>query len=185
MVTDIMLQEHNPQWAQDFQILKAGLWPIIRDLTISIEHVGSTSVPGLAAKPILDLDIVIASSTHVRPIVERLEKIGYKHQGNLGIEGREAFRTPLGSIPHHLYVCINGCLALRNHLLIRDSLRSDPVTRSAYAELKRELALKHGQSIDAYVEGKTHFLLSILKKAGVPDTELETIRHVNAAPQAS
>jgi GrpB-like predicted nucleotidyltransferase (UPF0157 family) len=84
--------EYDPDWPQIFRRLKEEIWPSVRDVATSIEHVGSTSIPGMAAKPVIDVDIVIASRQELSSIVVRLEKLGYKHCGNLGIEDRKRSR---------------------------------------------------------------------------------------------
>lgn len=116
---------YNPDWPRQFEDLRTRLWPHVEDLATAIEHVGSTSVEGLAAKPVIDLDIVARDRAAVPEIVARLSALGYVHRGNLGIPDREAFRPPQGSPPHHLYVCPARSAALRNHLLFRDYLRSN------------------------------------------------------------
>jgi GrpB-like predicted nucleotidyltransferase (UPF0157 family) len=88
---NVVIVDYDPQWARDFELLRARIWPAISDFAVSIAHVGSTSVPGLAAKPILDLDIIVTSQDGELLAIERLAAIGHSHCGNLGIEGREAF----------------------------------------------------------------------------------------------
>jgi GrpB-like predicted nucleotidyltransferase (UPF0157 family) len=78
----------------------------VADLDAQVEHVGSTSVPGLAAKPIIDVDVVVASADDVPAAIERLRSRGYVYQGDKGIKGREAFLWPRGARPHHLYVVV-------------------------------------------------------------------------------
>ena len=145
-----------------------------------IEHVGSTSVPGLAAKPIIDIDIVIPTRYELREVIAALAKLDYEHRGNLGVQDREAFRKPANiETRHNLYVCPAESLALKNHLVLRDSLRSDNKLRDEYAALKQELARKYPESIDDYVDGKTEFILGILAKHGLGSELLEEIRGVN------
>jgi GrpB-like predicted nucleotidyltransferase (UPF0157 family) len=178
----IVVEAYNPRWPEHFAAISAELWPAVSGLATSIEHVGSTSVPGLAAKPIIDIDIVIPDILQLPDTVRALEELGYEHRGNLGIEGREAFRrrTP-PAIPHNLYVCPSESDALRNHLILRDTLRSDPELRSQYSALKYELAAKFPNSIDAYVEGKSDFILKILEKDGMEESKLAAIRSMNVA----
>ncbi|EEF58240.1 GrpB family protein [Pedosphaera parvula] len=178
----IIVEDYNPEWANHFEELKRRIWGAVSDVALSIEHVGSTSVVGLPAKPIIDIDIVISSHQQLAPVIERLRKLGYEHRGSLGIEGRDAFRAPEGAIKHNLYVCLQGCTALKNHLLLRDRLRQDAKARSQYGEPKKSLALKFADSIDDYVEGKTSFILSLLPDDGFQTEELDVIRAVNKAP---
>ena len=171
--------DYNPAWIDMFEELKARTWPLVADFALGIEHIGSTSVPGLAAKPIIDLDIVIPSSADVSLAVKRLAQLGYKHRGNLGIEGREAFSNPPGTIRHHLYVCWQGSTGLRNHLALRDYLRANPEEAQAYGNLKKRLALEHPHDIDAYIRDKTEFIVSILGRVDLNTDQLESIRKAN------
>jgi GrpB-like predicted nucleotidyltransferase (UPF0157 family) len=99
-----------------FQRLRDQIWPSRRDAAVAIEHVGSTSITGVAAKPVIDVDIVIASGTNLPVARVRLKTLGYKYRGNLGIDDREAFAPPNDQPAHHLYVCLQNSLALRNHI---------------------------------------------------------------------
>ncbi len=180
MPPKIIVQDYDPRWPEQFIALKQVLWPAVSDLALAIEHVGSTAVPGLAAKPVIDIDIVIASARDLALITPRLRKLGYEPLGNLGIEEREAYRAPAGPIAHHLYVCLTDCVALKNHLLLRDHLRNDANARVQYAELKRELAKSFSDSIDDYISGKTGFILNILNKQGLEPNQLHSIRAANS-----
>lgn len=99
---------------------------------------GSTAVPGLAAKPVIDLDVVIADRTDLSALIKRLRPLGYHHEGDLGVPGREAFTTPAGAPPHHLYVCAVGTPVLNRHLAFCDTLRANAELAQAYGDLKRD-----------------------------------------------
>ncbi len=163
-----------------FEQLRARLWPAISDVAISIEHVGSTSVPGLAAKPVIDLDIVAVGDAQMRTAIDRLQTLGYRHRGDLGVQGREAFARPEGSCEHHLYACVAGAQGLRNHLAVRDYLRQHPSAVLAYGELKKDLARRFADDIDAYIDGKTAFLLKILADTAFSQHDLDQIRGINS-----
>jgi GrpB-like predicted nucleotidyltransferase (UPF0157 family) len=150
-------------------------------MAVSIEHVGSTSVPGLAAKPIIDLDIVVADRAAVAAAIEVLAGLGYEHLGDLGVKDREAFRRPPGSERHNLYVCPAGGEGLRNHLAVRDHLRSHPGAVAEYAALKQRLAME-SPDIDAYVIAKTDLIISFLRAEGVDDATLASIELANKTP---
>ena len=173
--------DHDPEWPRRFDALRVRLSQAIAGLAIAIEHVGSTSVPGLAAKPIIDIDVIVPRED-VEAAIQRLCAIGYVHQGDLGISGREAFKAPAGLPRHNLYVCIAGCTALRNHLMVRDHLRTHPETAAEYGALKGLLARKHPHDIDAYIAGKTAFLCEVLAAEGMPAEELAAIVQVNTNP---
>lgn len=105
-----------------------------------IDHVGSTAVPGLAAKPIIDTDVVVAAEDDIQLVIDRLAAVGYQWRGDLGVGGREAFRAPRGKglPPHHLYLVVENNKAHLDHVLLRDLMRADPEARERYAALKRQ-----------------------------------------------
>jgi GrpB-like predicted nucleotidyltransferase (UPF0157 family) len=146
---------------------------------MSLEHVGSTSVPGLRAKPVIDACIVVASRRDILHVVKALAKIEYSHQGDLGVPDREAFKHPSALPKHNLYASHRGSLSLKNHLGFRDYLRAHPDTAVEYGDLKEMLAKRFPEDIDSYAVGKTTFILGILRKIGLTDEELAAIRRIN------
>jgi len=160
-------------------MLRSRILDALGSVVDSIEHVGSTSVPGLAAKPTIDMDVVVLSAADLPLTIERLAALGYQHLGNLGIEGREAFESPSGRLAHHLYVCIRGSVALTNHLTVRDYLRQNSDAAAKYGLLKRRLAKQYPTDATQYVEGKTDFLLGVLREAGLPADALREIGDAN------
>jgi GrpB-like predicted nucleotidyltransferase (UPF0157 family) len=181
---DVMVEvvTYDARWPLQFDELKAFIWPTVAEVAVSIEHVGSTSVPGLAAKPVIDLDIVVRDQKSVGKVVLALRELGYVHRGDLGIEGREAFFPPEGRMRHNLYVCLEGCTALNNHLILRDYLRAHPDARDEYGQIKMSLAREFPDSLDDYIEGKTAFILKVLERA-LTQEQLESIRVANLAPK--
>ena len=144
---------------------------------IAIEHVGSTSVPGLAAKPIIDIDIVV-DRAHAAAASDALVAEGYTPLGDLGVPDRYAFRAPEGSLRQNTYVTIDGCLSLRNHLGLREVLRNDPALRDEYSATKKRLA-EQTDDIDVYLDGKTAVVRRILQRAGLSAGELDEIEGLN------
>lgn len=139
-----LVHEYDPVWAEWFLTLRALLAETLGDACLSIEHVGSTSVPGLAAKAIIDIDIVFPAGG-LDPVVERLATLGYLHAGDQGIPGREAFKLVdvkrKASLPtHHLYACPVGSGELARHLFFREWMKSHPADRAEYARKKFLLA---------------------------------------------
>jgi GrpB-like predicted nucleotidyltransferase (UPF0157 family) len=175
----ITVIDYDPAWRTQFKQLRSIILPAIGDAAVAIEHVGSTAVPGLAAKPIIDIDVVVASPTKVSVAIERLAVIGYEHHGNLSVEGREAFGNPPGSPWHHVYVCVQGGTALQNHLALRDYLRSNSGAVAKYGQLKRQLATRFPTDIARYIDGKTDFILKVLRTRGLTDNQLIAIDAVN------
>lgn len=165
---DIVVADYDPAWAEWFQTLHDLIWPAVSDVAIRIDHVGSTSVPGLAAKPIIDMDIVVATEEQVRPTIERLARIGYRRRGNLGIPGREAFARPAtedGRPPHNLYVVVENNMAHQDHWRLRDLLREDAEARAEYGALKKaNVALANGD-IEAYGHAKEDLVTRLLERA--------------------
>ena len=144
----------------------------------AVEHVGSTSVPGLAAKPILDIDVIVDPS-EVSDAVAALEGVGYVHRGDLGVTGREAFHAP-GPPRRNVYVCTAGTVNVRNHLAVRDVLRARADLRDAYSEVKIALAGDPRMDIDTYIAGKSAVVQRVLEASGeFSEHELAAIRRLN------
>lgn len=167
----VAIEEYDPAWPVEFERLKVRVLRALGDGAVRVEHVGSTAVPGLAAKPVIDLDVVIRSQDDLPDAIERLATIGYVHKGDLGVPGRESFRWPAGERRHHLYVVADGSREHRRHLLFRDYLRAHRDKAEKYATLKQELAQRHADDRDAYTRGKSEFVESVLAAA-----EMETPR---------
>lgn len=163
----VVVVPYDPGWPAQFAKLRDRIAAALGDLAVGIEHVGGTAVPGLDAKPIVDLDVVVRPEQDLAVVVERLGTLGYEHLGDLGVHGRDAFRASAADpLPrHHLYVCPAGSAALSAHLTLRDELRADPALAAQYAALKRELAARYRADRDAYTEGKTHFITGVLLRA--------------------
>jgi len=152
----MVVEKYNPKWVEQFRVLKEFLEKNTTEY-ISIEHVGSTSIPGMNAKPIIDIDIVVEDASQFQRLKEELSKIGYVHEGDRGIPGREAFdheNVPL-NIDHHLYVCVKDNAELLRHLKFRDKLRSSPELVNEYNKIKEEILAKVGADNRAgYVQMK-------------------------------
>lgn len=182
-MADIIVTAYDPAWPLNFARLRDELWPHLADCAVAIEHVGSTAVPGLAAKPIIDLVIVVAGDAQLRTVLMAMTGQGYEHRGDLGIAGREALRNQRAERPaHHLYACRQDNLAFRNHRAVRDALRGDAAAVAEYAALKHDLARRFPHDIDQYIAGKSAFLLGLLRRAGFTPAELALIAGVNSAP---
>jgi GrpB-like predicted nucleotidyltransferase (UPF0157 family) len=170
---------YDPEWPRIFEALREVYLNALGELAIAIEHVGSTSVSGLAAKPIIDIDVVIQSRDELPSVVQRLALLGYRHQGDLGVPGREAFaRDGADDVPrdgsgrrwpaHNLYVCALNCSELRRQLMFRDWLRGNPAVAAEYGMLKRRLADIYSDDRESYTDAKTDFIEAALKRASAP-----------------
>jgi GrpB-like predicted nucleotidyltransferase (UPF0157 family) len=158
----IVIVDYDPRWPAIFVALCDRIAAALGPLAIRIEHIGSTAVPYLAAKPIVDLDVVIDHRDDLPAVIRQLQPLGYHHQGDLGVVGREAFTTPPDTYPHQLYVCAADSAELARHLAFRDLLRADLQTGRAYSDLKRCLAAQFRHDRAAYADAKAAFTDAIL-----------------------
>ncbi|MCH5199037.1 MAG: GrpB family protein [Oscillospiraceae bacterium] len=165
----IVVLPYNEEWKQNFILIKAELQAALGELVLSIEHIGSTSVRGLSAKPIIDIDVVIRDYSKLNDVICALGKIGYQHEGNLGIDGREAFKYDGKEHlqQHHLYVCPYDSKELKRHIAFRDHLLSHPEAVSEYSRIKEEGAALYPNDIDGYIKHKASFIEKIYKEIGI------------------
>jgi GrpB-like predicted nucleotidyltransferase (UPF0157 family)/chloramphenicol 3-O-phosphotransferase len=161
----IVVSDYDSAWPELFREIAEPVRGALADLGAEVEHVGSTAVPGLAAKPVIDVDVVVPSATVVPEAIERLRELGYVYQGDKGITGREAFMWPPGSPPHHLYVVVAGSAAHADHVEFRDHLRVHPQAAHEYAALKRSLADRYADDRVGYTEAKSEFIAAVLAAA--------------------
>lgn len=170
----MLILQYQNHWKKDFEQIKSVLLEQLDSFQVEIEHVGSTSVPGLAAKPIIDIDIIYQKNDF-EDIRKQLEKLGYYHNGNQGVEGREVFKRnknlnshTLDGVAHHLYMCPPDSDEFKKHILFRDHLRANITSREAYQELKLDLASRANQNKKKYAELKeteaNGFICSCIKK---------------------
>lgn len=164
-----LVEEYNPVWLAWFEQLKTRLEGALDGVPHTIEHVGSTAVPGMVAKPIIDITILIEAGGF--PAVrERLAEIGYDHVGDQEIPGREVFKMPdealKASLPaHHLYVCENWARPLIEFLAYRDFMRRHPEWRQKLNALKRSLCEQYDNDRQAYIDGKSDMVRGIINLA--------------------
>lgn len=173
----ILIQKYQSNWVNDFNAIKEVITDSLKGVDIKMEHIGSTAVKGLAAKPIIDIDMVYQEVESFGAIKAGLAKLGYYHNGDQGIGGREVFKRDKGttthwlldSIQHHLYVCQADSKELQRHLLFRDFLRAHEKERKEYEALKYEIAKRTNQDRKAYAKLKEvmadEFVESIIRKA--------------------
>ena len=166
----IEVVDSDPAWPAQFAALAARVRAAFADgPPITVEHVGSTAVPGLAAKPIIDLNVIVPAREDIPDAIARLAALGYVHEGDKGILGREAFLWPPGTPRHHLYLCVCDNAEHRRHIAFRDYLRGNPDEAQRYEALKRDLAARFRDDRVAYNDGKTEFVEAVLKKARGPN----------------
>jgi len=154
---------YDPRWPDLFQAELERLTAALLPLVATIEHIGSTAVPGLAAKPVLDILAGYDDPELLQEFIVRFEAAGYEHRGEQGIPGREFFRRG-NPRSYHVHFTRTGNLFWLRHLGFRDLLRVDPALRDAYADLKHQLAARFPTNREAYIEGKTDFIQGALEK---------------------
>jgi len=172
----VTVVDYDPSWPEQFDRLRREYQAAMVAAGVpvaAIEHVGSTAVPGLAAKPIIDCDIVV-DQCDVQRASDVLVSLGFLLLGELGIPQRWAFRAPARLGETNTYVVVQDCLSLRNHLCVRDVLRVDPVLREEYARVKRQVAAL-AADLDEYGRGKDATVQRILAAGGMSDAERSSI----------
>jgi GrpB-like predicted nucleotidyltransferase (UPF0157 family) len=162
----VQLRPHDPVWLDLFEQERRSLVEKIGQHVLQIEQVGSTSIPGLPAKPIIDIAVAVESFEDSAVCIEPLAELGYRYRGELGIPRRHFFSKG-DPRTHHLHMLEIGSAEWRNHLLFRDYLRAHPGTARAYAVLKQDLAGRFADNREAYTEGKSEFIRGILSLADV------------------
>lgn len=168
----------SPEWPEQFARIAAHLADALADVpVVAIEHVGSTSVPGLAAKPVIDVDVIVRRED-VGAAIAALVAVGYTHRGDLGVIDREALAEP-DAPRRNVYVCVEGTLHVRNHLAVRDILRRRPDLRDRYGAVKTALAQNPDLGIDAYLAGKSPVLQDVLAESDLTAEEKDAILRLN------
>ena len=165
----VVVLPYDRAWEYAFQKIKAEIEEALDDLIIGIEHVGSTSVEGMSAKPCIDIDVIIKDYSVFTAVVEALKGIGYIHEGDLGIKGREAFKytDKPHLMMHHLYVCPQYSEELHRHITFRDFLRSNPEAVRKYSLIKEKAAELFPNDIDGYIEYKSTCIEELYKECGL------------------
>jgi GrpB-like predicted nucleotidyltransferase (UPF0157 family) len=175
---------YDQKWAETFQQIKSVLESDLAGVPyLDIVHVGSTSVPGMYAKPVIDMDIIVSDQPSTLPAIKALENAGYLYRGEMNVPGRHAIAR-LPSAPklptHNLYITVDGCVALRNHLGVKKVLLESEALRDEYSAVKRQLGEKEFDRIGQYVHGKSEILQKILDRVeDLTEEEKEDIWRVN------
>lgn len=165
----VIVVPYDATWKSAFEDIKTELESAIGDLAVGIEHVGSTSVEGMSAKPCIDIDVIIRDYSVFHAVVKRLETIGYIHEGDLGIKDREAFQY--SDKPHlqkhHLYVCPQYSEELYRHITFRDFLRNHPEAVKRYSLVKEKAARLFPDNIDRYMAYKSPCIEELYELCGL------------------
>ena len=165
----VVVLPYDKAWKTAFEAIKQEIEAVIGDWIVGIEHVGSTSVEGLSAKPCIDLDVIIRDYSVFDAVVRRLGTIGYIHEGDLGIRDREAFtyRDKPYLQTHHLYVCPQYSEELHRHLAFRDFLRSSPEAVEKYSRVKETAARLFPEDIAQYMAYKSPCIEELYRLCGL------------------
>lgn len=149
---------YNEKWAECFDEEKERLKLVFGPEIIAVHHIGSTSIPNMAAKPIIDMLIEVRSIEAVSQFDEQMKANGYTPKGENGIAGRRYFQKGGNKRTHHVHMYEQGNPAIERHLLFRDYLRAHPNIAKEYAVLKKRLAAQHPDSINQYIQGKDEWI---------------------------
>ncbi len=174
---NIVVVPYDPSWPEKFQLEAAKIAAILGQELLSIHHIGSTAIPGISAKPIIDMMPVVRSIEKVEEFNPTLMQLGYEPKGENGIPGRRFFvkggdehRT------HHVHTYESGNPEVARHLDFRDYLMAHPQEAQRYASLKLELAKEFPHDIFGYMAGKDAFIKEIISKAQAGRTrQIETV----------
>ncbi|KQV84286.1 GrpB family protein [Rhizobium sp. Root1220] len=161
----IRVVDYDPQWPHLFEAVRAELLALAADRILAVEHIGSTSVPGLAAKPKIDLDAVLISQSALAELTPCLPAAGYISHGDVHGEGRWTFTRDHKGYGLRLYLCTEGNVAHRDRLLFRDYLRAHPQRAAEYQALKLHLAAEAQGDWDVYTGGKSDFVSETIARA--------------------
>ncbi len=159
MPQHITVLDYNPEWPRKFEEEKEKITAILKDNCAAIYHIGSTSVPGLAAKPIIDILAAVKSLEKADEVSEEFSKIGYEWMGEFGIAGRRYLRKGGDERTHQIHIFhMEDQKNIVRHLAFREYMRTHEKEREEYGKLKKELAKHFPYDIDGYCDGKEEFI---------------------------
>jgi GrpB-like predicted nucleotidyltransferase (UPF0157 family) len=166
MTRKVEVVSHNPAWVVLFQTEADALAIVFGDQLVAIHHIGSTAIPGIGAKPILDILVEVWDIQKVDGLNHDMEKLGYQPRGEYGIPGRRYFVKKSGEVhTHHVHTFQSDNPQVERHLNFRDYLVIHLQDALAYSQLKEDLARQYPEDMDGYVAGKNDFIQNIDEKA--------------------
>ncbi|HEY4483257.1 MAG TPA: GrpB family protein [Candidatus Paceibacterota bacterium] len=165
----VRLEEYNPEWRNLFEQEKELLLKTFGSRIIAIEHIGSTAIPGLESKPIIDISVAVESLDDIDDFITKLQELGYEYMPERRFSDRQFFpKGPAEKRTHHVsLVEITSETGWNNHILFRDYLREHADVRNEYAKLKRELAEKYADNRGEYTERKKKFVMEVINHAKI------------------
>jgi GrpB-like predicted nucleotidyltransferase (UPF0157 family) len=163
----IQVVEYDPAWPLEFEAEAARIVQAAGDMVLRLHHIGSTAIPGIPAKPIIDFLMEVEDLSALDTRTPAIESLGYEAMGEFGIPGRRYFRknNASGIRTHQVHAFDRSSAEIERHLAFRDYMIAHPVEANSYGELKRQLAKEHPTNMDAYMDGKDPFIKSTLAKA--------------------
>jgi GrpB-like predicted nucleotidyltransferase (UPF0157 family) len=163
----ISVVPYDPLWPREFDRASAEVLTALGPTLLAIHHIGSTSIPGLHAKPVIDMLAVAADLAAIDQRSAAVERLGYEVMGEFGIAGRRYFRRddPTGRRTHQIHAFADGSPHVRRHLAFRDFMRAHPALAGEYGQLKRSLAAAHPHDMEAYIDGKDAFIKEMQSRA--------------------
>ncbi|GAA3456114.1 GrpB family protein [Dactylosporangium matsuzakiense] len=165
MPTPVEIVDYDPGWPGRFAALAAALRAALGDVAPRIDHIGSTAVPGLAAKPVIDIQISVRSLDPVDPFRDPLERLGYVYRADNPERTKRYFREPPGRPRTHIHIRRQGTFAEQFPLLFRDYLRAHPAAAAEYATEKRRCAARFRLDRPAYVQAKDECVWALIRRA--------------------
>ena len=156
---------YQKEWAEEFEKERSRILSVRGDSVVAVEHIGSTSVPGLAAKPIIDIGVGIKRLKDADKLIKPLSKIGYKFYKEFQKQRLFVAKGTDDSRTHYLHIMRHGGSKWKNDQIFRDYLRSHPKEVERYAKLKKRLAKKYPNDRQAYSDGKREFIDTLVEKA--------------------
>ncbi|MBE6607777.1 MAG: GrpB family protein [Ruminococcaceae bacterium] len=165
----VVVLPYDEAWKYAFEDIKREIYSILGNLAVGIEHIGSTSVEGMSAKPCIDIDVIIEDYSLFDAVVDKLAGIGYIYEGDFGIKDREAFKYSNKEhlMTHHLYVCPQNSEELNRHITFRNYLRNNPDAVKKYSKVKEKAAELYPNDIDKYIEYKSPCIEEVYKMCGL------------------
>ena len=157
----IEVVDHDPSWRGRFETERDLLSRALGEVALKVHHVGSTAVPGLAAKPVIDILIEVTGLDALDALNGRMEALGYEPKGEFGIPGRRYFRKGGSDRSHHIHAFVCGDSNITRHIAFRDYLRAHPEVAREYGALKKRIAKECDNDVARYCDGKDAYVKRI------------------------
>ena len=161
----VEVKSHDNKWSNKYEKAKNKINNIYKDILVDIHHIGSTAIPNILAKPVIDIMVVVKDINKVDQFDNSMQELGYEPKGEFGIKNRRFFQKGGNHRSHHVHIFEKGNQEIQRHLNFRDYLRAHPAKAKQYSKLKEKLAEKYPYNVDKYIEGKNDFIKEIDSEA--------------------